>query len=365
MDQHKILIVDDEEDILEEYGGLFEAYPVEVITNTDPQKAIDILKSQPITVLVTDHKMPRMTGLQLVEQAKEVSPDTIRLILTGYAEQDMMLKAINVGQVFRFLIKPCDPEEFVSIVMDAVDYFREREKTQKLIGSRDVYKDAKSDLEILHTQLEEREAEIQMLLAENEKRIALKQENFKTIFSFLASLIKIKNQKLFQNGQWVAEFSTKIATMMNLPEQEKNAVRIAAYLKNIGLILLPDIYTEKPLGMFSHEELKQYYRFPILGEQVLKRMPGFGLIAKIIGYQLEHFDGSGPRGVCGTNIPLPSRIISVADDTYRILFSRAKEVERETVYGHTFMINHLRKNLKKLYDVDVALATIKILEKGS
>jgi response regulator RpfG family c-di-GMP phosphodiesterase len=362
--EQTVLIVDDEKDILEEYSGLFEEYPVKVITNNNPVAAVNLLKNGNVTVLITDQRMPQMTGLELLEKAKEVSGDTIRMILTGFADRETMLDAINKGQVFRFLVKPCKPEEFVNAVLDALDYYRERERAREMIDSRSTYKDAQSDLEVIQTQLQEREAEIQMLLAENDKLAAAQKENFKIYFSFLISVLRLKNPELFRNGQWVAEFAMKIAKMLGLSDQEQNIVRIAGYVKNIGLILLPDILTEKPLGMFNADELKRYYQFPAIGQQLLAKLPGFSRVATTIGYQLEHEDGSGPRGVEGPRIPLLSKIIRVADDTYRILFVRRNDSERETIYGRTFMINHLRKNMRKLYDTKVATAVIRILEKG-
>ncbi len=97
MSNSTVLIVDDEDQILEEYGGLFDSQPLDILTVNDPLKAMDILAEQPITVLVTDQRMPAMTGLELVQKAKEVSPDTIRMILTAHADKDAMLEAINVG----------------------------------------------------------------------------------------------------------------------------------------------------------------------------------------------------------------------------------------------------------------------------
>ena len=125
MNEPKVLIVDDEEPILEEYGGLFDSQPIDILTASDPQNAISLLTDQSITVLVTDQRMPTMTGLELVKKAREISPDTVRLILTAHADQGAMLKAINVGQVFRFLIKPCEPQLFIDSVVDAIDYAKQ------------------------------------------------------------------------------------------------------------------------------------------------------------------------------------------------------------------------------------------------
>ena len=303
MSNSTVLIVDDEDQILEEYGGLFDSQPLDILTVNDPLKAMDILAEQPITVLVTDQRMPAMTGLELVQKAKEVSPDTIRMILTAHADKDAMLEAINVGQVFRFLLKPCDPQEFVDMVIDAVDYAKDLARTQNLLNARKNYSDASSDMEILQTQLEEREAEVHMLMAESERVASKQRETFKTTLMTLVSLIQVKNQELFRNGQWTASFAVKVGKALKLPERDLNTLQLAGYLKNLGLLLLPDLYTEKNISMFSADELRMYYRFPLLGEQVLKKLSGFKSVAAAISDQLERFEGTGPKGTVGDNIP--------------------------------------------------------------
>ncbi len=361
MNETKVLIVDDEKPILEEYGGLFGSQPFEVLTASDPQKAIGLLADQSITVLVTDQRMPAMTGLELVQKAREISPDTIRLILTAHADQDAMLEAINVGQVFRFLLKPCDPQVFIDSVVDAIDYAKQMGRMDKLINARNHYVDASSDLEILQVQLEERDAEAQMLVLEGERVASKQRETFKATLAALVSMIQIKNQALVKNGQWVATFSVKLGQALNMTDRDLHPLQLAGYLKNLGLLLLPDLYSEKSAGMFSNDELRRYYRFPILGEQVLKKMPGFGKVGTIISYQLERFDGTGPRAIAGDDIPLPSQILNLAHDAYQILFLRSKESGSESIYGRTYVVNHIRKNMNKLYGPQVAQASMKLL----
>ena len=113
--------------------------------------------------------------------------------------------------------------------------------------------------------------------------------------------------------------------------------------------------------MFSNDELRHYYRFPILGEQVLKKIPGFCKVGTIISYQLERFNCRGPRAFAGDEIPLPSQILNLAHDAYQILFLRSKEAGSESIYGRTYVINHIRKNMGKLYGPPVAHAAITLL----
>ena len=361
MSRATALIVDDEDQILEEYSGLFNNEYLEILTSNDPQEAVAILGERPVTVLVTDQRMPGMTGLELVQKAKVVSPETVRMILTAFADKEVMLDAINVGKVFRFMIKPCDPKQFVEAVTDAVDYAEKLARTEKMLNARKNYVDASSDMEILQTQLEEREAEVHMLMAESEQAVTKQKDSFKSTLASLVTMIQLKNQHLFQNGQWVASFAVKVGKSLGLSERELYIIQLGGYLKNVGLLLLPDVYSEKSLGMFNNDELRQYYRFPQLGAQVLKKLPGFAVVGAAISDQLERFDGSGPRGQIGDQITLPAQVLGIAHDAYQILYLRSKESGTESLYGQTFMINHIRKNLNKLYSPKLAGAAIRVL----
>ena len=146
-----------------------------------------------------------------------------------------------------------------------------------------------------------------------------------------------------------------------MTDRDLHPLQLAGYLKNLGLLLLPDLYSEKSVGMFNNDELRRYYRFPILGEQVLKKIPGFGKVGTIISYQLERFDGTGPRAVAEDDIPLSSQILNLAHDAYQILFLRSKEGGSESIYGRTYMVNHIRKNMHKIYSPAVAQVAIKLL----
>ncbi len=177
----------------------------------------------------------------------------------------------------------------------------------------------------------------------------------------MVSLIQVKNQELFRNGQWTASFAVKVGKALKLPERDLNTLQLAGYLKNLGLLLLPDLYTEKNISMFSADELRMYYRFPLLGEQVLKKLSGFKSVAAAISDQLERFEGTGPKGTVGDNIPLTAQVLGIAHDAYQVLYMRSKETGSETLYGRNFMINHIRKNLNKLYGPKVAHAAILVL----
>ena len=115
-----LLLVDDEERILRSLAMLFRGQ-YELRTTTDAHEALRIVERETVHVVVSDQKMPIMRGADLLRQIKEKSPNTMRLLLTGYSELDAVVASVNEGEIFRFLNKPWDAQELRATVAQAAD----------------------------------------------------------------------------------------------------------------------------------------------------------------------------------------------------------------------------------------------------
>ncbi len=200
-----------------------------------------------------------------------------------------------------------------------------------------------------------------MLMDEVGEYTTKQKEGFKKVLTALVSMIQVKNKRLYHNGQWVSKFAVQIAKHLGLSARQISEVQLGGHLKNFGLILLPDLFTEKTLSMLSKDELHQYFRYPVIGEQILGRLPGFAWFGSVAGDTLERYNGSGPKGKAGDEISISAQIISIADDAYRILFPKSAKAGKEVVYGRNLMVSHIRKNIKKLYGIKVAQAAMLLL----
>lgn len=119
-DKATVLFVDDEERILRSLKMLFKSqYDVKI--TTDGNEAIEIVKNSKVHVIVSDQRMPIMPGVEVLRSVKEVSPNTMRLLLTGYSDWAAMVGSINEGEVFRFINKPWDNEDIKAIVAQAAE----------------------------------------------------------------------------------------------------------------------------------------------------------------------------------------------------------------------------------------------------
>jgi response regulator RpfG family c-di-GMP phosphodiesterase len=117
-----ILLVDDEPLMLSSLKGLLE-FDYHVHTAENGNDALEILHQHPIKVVISDERMPHMPGHELLRQVKIASPRTIRVLLTGYADLESVIKSVNAGEIFRYLNKPCRPEMLQSVVRLGVQIY--------------------------------------------------------------------------------------------------------------------------------------------------------------------------------------------------------------------------------------------------
>jgi response regulator RpfG family c-di-GMP phosphodiesterase len=135
--KHPILLVDDEPEILFSLRGLLRC-EFDLHTAQSGAEALEILKRQPIHVIMTDQRMPQMTGVELLRRARGESPAAIRMVFTGYADIKSVVDAINQGRIYRYLTKPWDPDELVAVLHEAcAEYARIAERRRLLLDLRD------------------------------------------------------------------------------------------------------------------------------------------------------------------------------------------------------------------------------------
>ncbi len=135
--KHPILVVDDEEEILFSLRGLLRQ-DFELHTAASGAEALDLMRRHVIHVLMTDQRMPSMTGVELLEKSREVCPEAVRIVFTGYADIKAVIDAINQGQIFRYLTKPWDPDELIAALrLGCEEYDRLTARRTLLLDMKD------------------------------------------------------------------------------------------------------------------------------------------------------------------------------------------------------------------------------------
>ena len=120
MTEHNVVIVDDEQPVLNALGRMLRDENYSLSTTPRPTDVIDVVKRAPVSLIISDYEMPEMTGIELLTAVKKISPETIRIILTGKADMQATIRAINEGEVFRFITKPWDDEELKITIRHAL-----------------------------------------------------------------------------------------------------------------------------------------------------------------------------------------------------------------------------------------------------
>jgi response regulator RpfG family c-di-GMP phosphodiesterase len=263
-----VLLVDDEANILNALSRLFLDRDVRVLRAGDGEEALGIVRREQVAVVVSDNLMPGMRGVELLSRVRDLSPDTVRVLLTGYADLPTAIDAINRGEVFRFHVKPWVDEEIVHTVEEGV-------RRHQLVRS-------------------------------------LRHGDEATLRS-IAQTIELKDPYTRGHCDRVAAFSLKIAEAMRLPEGTQRAIKHGSWLHDCGKIGVPEAILNRP-GKLSAEEFEVVKKHPGWGADVGRQANLPGEVINIILYHHERFDGRGyPTGAKGTEIPLEARIVAVAD----------------------------------------------------
>ncbi|RMG03189.1 MAG: response regulator [Nitrospirae bacterium] len=316
-DQVQVLLVDDEENILKSLRRLLMGEDMEVLTANSGQEGLDILKKTDgnIGVIVSDQRMPGMSGVEFLEQARAINPDAVRIVLTGYADVNAAVDAINRGGAYRYITKPWQDEELVQVIRDAINQYSLVRENRRL---NEVIKRQNEELKKWNAQLEvyvqEQTVEIQK---KNEKLEFLNKRlrnNFKNTILAFSGLLEMRDAAAQSHSRNVAELSVRIARALDLEKTAVEEVMVAALLHDIGKIGIPDVLLRKEPSAMNDEELALYRQHPVRGQAAVDSIEDLRGAGILVRHHHEAFDGSGfPDGKKGKEIPVGARIIAVAD----------------------------------------------------
>src|SRR3990172_11553702 len=237
--KHTILLVDDEENILNALNRVLRREGFRIVTATSGNQALLTMDKEKITLILSDCRMPGMDGIELLAEVRKRTPDTIRMMLTGYADMETSMAAINRGEVYRFITKPWNDDELKLIIKDGIHqyelvqenrYLHELTQKQNLI-----LKDLNSNLE---QKVSERTREVEMLFKELE-------QNFFDVVRVFTGLMELKSPYLGGHAKRVAALSRRLAEKSRLPQAEVLNIEVASLLQDIGTLGFPDKILKK------------------------------------------------------------------------------------------------------------------------
>lgn len=311
-----LLFVDDEPNILASLKRLFRPLGYRILTAESGHAGLKVLEQEPVDLIISDMRMPEMDGAAFLEQAAGKWPDTMRLLLTGYADMSAAIEAINKGKIFKYLSKPWDENDIKLTVERALHQRfleQERKRLEALTWKQN------EELKQLNNTLEERvrarTAELEQTVSFLELAQNTVKENFEISIGIISNLVGMRTGAKGRVAHQVAELAAKLAGRLKLESTEIQDITYAAQLHEIGKVGLSDNVIQSAYYSLRGAERVAFTRHPIIGEGLLMAMDALQDAARFIRYQYERYDGKGfPEGLSGEAIPLGSRILAVARD---------------------------------------------------
>jgi len=352
--EHTVLFVDDEVNILKAIQRLLRHEPMTVLTASRPHEAIEILETTDAQVVVSDQRMPEMSGVDLLSTIREQHSGMVRMMLTGYTEMTIAVEAINRGEIYRLITKPWNDDELKATLRQAFDHYDLKREIKRL---NQVTREQNFKLQDMNRNLEGKVRERTKQLAE--KNHELRTAYIQTITA-LAEAIDAKDAYTRGHSERVAVYASRIAGKMNLPSEIIERVYFAGLLHDVGKIGVPDAIISKPdrLDRHEYEVIKEH---PTIGAKILEPVQFLRHIVPCVRHHHEWFDGSSrgyPDQLLSEEIPLPARVILVADTVEAMTSDRPyrKALPMETV------VEELLKYSGSQFDSPCVDAFLRLLE---
>ena len=321
-DKRTILLVDDEENNLQLLKRSLRG-KYDILTAHDGKQALDIIteRGNEISLIVSDQRMPEMTGTEFLKQISKTNPDIIKILLTGQADTDIMVESINECQIFQYILKPFDPIDLVETIKNGITKFDLAHcKTTALKDLRELF--------------------------------------YKTIKS-ISFALDAKDQYTHGHSLRVTLYSLVLAKEMNLSDETLEEIETAGLLHDIGKVGIPQHILCKP-GKLTDEEFEIMKTHPEQGEKIVKKIKKLNIISDWLKTHHERWDGKGyPLGLSGEDIPVSARIIALAD-TYDAMTSTRSYRE---ALPHEAAIAEIQRCAGTQFDPHFAELFIKIQDK--
>ena len=282
--KYTLLVVDDEPDnllllerVLRREYAIFAA--------NGGAEALDVLSNVEVDMIISDQRMPQMTGAELLGEAYKRNADQIRLLLTGYSDVKDIIAAINAGHIYQYISKPWDPDELKLTVRRALEAY------QLTLDHRRMLTEYRNDEAMLLSALTN-------LIARLEERAP----------------------HLRGHAHRTKEYATMVARDLRLFGEEMFQLEAASYLHPLGMLVLPDALLNQPEAHQSASDRDLFESHAAIAAEILLPLPFFMQATPLIELAREPYDGTGTKGLKGEEIPLLARILAVAS-TFDVLSS--------------------------------------------
>ena len=354
-----LLLVDDEPGILSSLRRLLRPTGYKIHTAESGMSGLELLERETVDLVISDMRMPEMDGAKFLEQVRNRWPGITRILLTGYADINSTMDAINRGEIYRYISKPWVDSDLLLVIRDALESARLRSENARLLALTRAQNEELKELNAgLEDKVRQRTAEIEQVNGFlNLANDRLKQ-NFLVSIKVFSGLMELRGSNVAGHSRRVAELARKLAVHMATDAKTQQDVFFAALLHDIGKIGFFDGLLVRPVSKMNSEDLGRYRRHPQAGEAALMPLDELKDVSKIVRSHHERFDGQGfPDGLLEADIPLGARILAVVNDYDGLQIGTLAEKRMTPDEAKALLI----QSRGKRYDPNVVDAFIELL----
>ena len=358
-DSAHILFVDDEKPILDALRRLCRSKGWKIFTAQSGEQALSLLSKQTIDLIVSDMRMPNMSGAELLSQVSQLYPDIIKILLTGYADMKSTIRAINEGAIYNYVSKPWDNDQLKLTITKALQLKYSEEQRKQLTKLTQEQNEKLSELnETLEKKVKQRTIELSKALSVLKKTHRKLHDAYKASAELFSNLLELREGKNSGHSRRVCEHAMKIADRIELDKQEKEQLYFACLLHDIGKISSSDTIFHTPYDNLSKEERQEYHKHTTEGEAILLTVEPLQSSAKAIRHHHENYNGTGyPDKLFGENIPIASRIIAIASDYDDLLDGKIAPIKMNSQNA----LQYIKQHANSRYDPNLVVVFEEII----
>lgn len=287
----RILIVDDEAEITEILADLL-SEDYECLRAGSAEQALAELRGSQFQLVISDITMPGMSGLEMIPHVKNLSPDTVVVMISGMQTVESAIGALRLG-AFDYLMKPFDLRQVEAVVGRALEHY-------ELVVAKQRYENHLEEL------VEQRTAELDRALNSLE-------EAYRSTLKALTAALETRDSETHGHSERVVSYSLRLGREYGLNSEEMKSLEFGSLLHDIGKIGVPDSILRKPAKL-TEEEWVRMREHPLHGQQILRGIEFLQGAARVVAQHHEKWDGTGyPLGLRGVEIDINARIFAVAD----------------------------------------------------
>jgi len=308
-----ILIIDDEEIVLLAISESLKHEGYKIVTTTKPEEGIALLKKQEFAVIISDHHMPGMTGLEFFAEANKIQPMSSRILITGVLTLKVVVDAINKGEIFRFIAKPWIREELLATVKNAIHRYELMSQNNKLQFQT---QNNNSQLIKRNEELERINRDLQSRLQSESTNQSQADANLWNALELTLRIVHNIDSDIGREIQLIVSLCDAIIKTGRIPESVEKTLRIASYLTSLGKL---SIEREKLKEFLEHphdlkpDELEYFQNIPVYSQLHASQFENFPDLSKTVRASHERIDGRGyPDGLTGDRIPTAAKYLAVA-----------------------------------------------------